>query len=206
MDTVNTTTVETIIKESLHKGMSYQDYRTLVEQKVAQNSSTGLDQSQEYADYTSLNDRRMRRWDKTLKISEDVKARLHNFTGKVTWLVLSESWCGDAAHVVPVISKVAELNENIELKIVLRDDNEELMNEFLTNGGKSIPKLIMIDSETHTVLNTFGPRPAVATKLVADHKAAHGMILPEFKEELQVWYNTDKGQSTIEDLLNLLAV
>jgi len=118
--------------------------------------------------------------------------------------VLAESWCGDAAHILPVINKVAELNEYIDFKVALRDENEALMNQFLTNGGKSVPKLIMIDHTTNSVVNTFGPRPEAATQLLNDFKTMHGTITPEFKEILQQWYNKDKGQSTIEDLVKLL--
>ena len=146
----------------------------------------------------------MRRWDKTAKVSDAMNIKIANFNKKVTWLVISESWCGDAAHIMPLINKVAELNGNIDYKVVLRDENEALMDQFLTNGGKSIPKLIMLDTETNTVLNTFGPRPTVATNMVQAYKTEHGMLTPEFKEDLQRWYNKDKGQSTIEDLVSYL--
>jgi len=200
----DTLTINSIISESLKNSMTYAEYRNLVIKLVEEKSTTGVDKSENLVEYTQLNDRRMRRWDKTAKVSEDIKSKLKNFDKKVTWLVISESWCGDAAHIMPIINKVAELSENIEYKVVLRDENEALMNQFLTNGGKAIPKLIMLDSETNTVLNTFGPRPTVATNLVQAYKAKHGMLTPEFKEDLQRWYNKDKGQSTIEDLIHLL--
>ena len=78
------------------------------------------------------------------------------------------------------------------------------MNQFLTNGGQSIPKLILIDNATNEVVNTFGPRPSEATKLVLDYKAKHGKLTPEFKEDLQGWYNKDKGQNAISNLVSLL--
>jgi hypothetical protein len=197
--------IKDTISKSLKNSMSYADYRDLVLRLVDENSTTGNEKTEALANYTSLNNSRMRRWDKTIKISDSQKSLIENYTKKITWLVITESWCGDAAHIMPVINKVAELNANIAYRIVLRDDNEALMNEFLTNGGKSVPKLIMIDTETHDVINTFGPRPAVATKMVADYKAEHGIITPEFKEDLQHWYNKDKGQAVISDLVALLA-
>jgi thiol-disulfide isomerase/thioredoxin len=118
--------------------------------------------------------------------------------------VITESWCGDAAHVNPVINKVAEQNPNIDLKFVLRDENPELMDVFLTNGGRAIPKLIMIDNVSGEVTNTFGPRPSIVTQMVVDYKTEHGMLTPEFKEDLQLWYNKNKGQNIIEDLVSLL--
>jgi hypothetical protein len=69
---------------------------------------------------------------------------------------------------MPVMNKIAELNNNIDFRVVLRDENNELMNRFLTNGSKSIPKQIMIDKASGDVLNTFGPRPNSATKMVND--------------------------------------
>lgn len=206
METLNDIDISNIIKTSLKTSYNYTDYRNLVMDLVANESTTGNDKSEDMVNYTLLNDKRMKRWDKTIKISEETLARLANFKGQVTWIVITESWCGDAAHVVPAIYKLAEESDNISLKLVLRDANEALMKQFLTNGGKSVPKLIMIDTETAEVLHTFGPRPAVATKLVADYKAKHGMITPEIKEDLQVWYNKDKGQSTINDLLQMLGV
>lgn len=195
---------QNIIEESLKKAISYQEYRNLVKTMVEIESTTGHDKSESLVNYTKLNDRRMKRWDKTLKISEEVKENVSNFNGNVTWLVITESWCGDAAHVIPVIHKMAELSDNIELKLVLRDDNDELMSQFLTNGGRAIAKLIMIDNTTGEVLNTFGPRPSEATNLVNAYKEKNGSLSPEFKEELQLWYNKDKGQNTMSDLVKLL--
>lgn len=195
--------IKEVIKHSLTKSMSYTQYINLVEELVKNNSTTGTQKTEAFVEYTKLNQKRMKRWDKTLKVSEDAKNTIQKFNGKTTWLVLTESWCGDAAHVIPVINKVAELNEKIDLKLVLRDDNEDLMNAFLTNGGKSIPKLIALDGNLN-VIDAFGPKPTVAAELVKEFKKDFGRLTPEFKQDLQVWYNKDKGQSTIEDLVELL--
>ena len=196
--------MNSIIENSLDKSMSYQEYRDLVKQLVAKNSTTGPDKTAALAEYTKLNDRRMNRWDKTLKLTEESIAATNKLHDHVTWLVITESWCGDAAHVMPVISKMADLNDNIDLKVVLRDENEDLMNQFLTNGTMSIPKMIMINDKTGEVTDTYGPRPSEATKMVNDYKSKHGKLTPEFKEDLQRWYNQDKGKGTIKDLTGML--
>lgn len=193
-----------IIEESLIKAISYTEYRNLVDRLVSENATTGATKTETLIAYTKLNDRRMKRWDKTLKIPLTFEEKIKSVNTKITWLVITESWCGDAAHVLPVINKISEMNENINFKVVLRDENEALMNQFLTNGNKSIPKLIMIDNRTNNVVSTYGSRPNVVTKLVNDFKNEHGSLTPEFKEGLQVWYNKDKGQSTLEDLTQLL--
>lgn len=205
MEVLHTPMKNTIIASSLKNSVTYAEYRDLVSDLVEKQSTTGNEKTEALANYTMLNDRRMRRWDKTVRVSEEITKLVKNFNKKTTWLVITESWCGDAAHIMPVINKVAELNDNIEYRVVLRDENEALMNAFLTNGGKAIPKLIMIDNETNDVINTFGPRPFIATALVNDYKEKHGQLTPEFKEDLQRWYNKDKGQSTIQDLAALLS-
>ncbi|WP_040280470.1 thioredoxin family protein [Psychroserpens damuponensis] len=204
MNTVEHTSVNNIITNSLKQAINYQDYRALVQQLVLEESSTGNDKTEALANYTMLNDRRMKRWDKTLKVSEETKEKAFNFKGDVTWLVITESWCGDAAHVIPALNKIAELSPNIDLKLVFRDENEALMDQFLTNGGRAIAKLIMIDNTTGNVLASYGPRPTEATKMVNDYKAAHGQLTPEFKEDLQGWYNKNKGQNVMQDVISLL--
>jgi hypothetical protein len=196
--------MESIIAQSIKHGISYQAYRELVKQLVEQKTTTGKDKTRVLAHYTKLNDKRMNRWDKTLKIPKVAQQKISGFEQPIIWLVIVESWCGDGAHVLPVLNKIAELNNHIQLKIVLRDDNPELMDLFLTNESRSIPKLIMIDTETGDVLNSYGPRPSEATSLVSRYIAKYGRLTPEFKEDLQHWYNNDKGQNIIEDVTNML--
>ena len=88
--------MNTVIKDSLKGSMSYASYRSLVKLLVEDNSNSGIEKSESLAEYTKLNDRRMNRWDKTFKISEADKEILSNFNGNISWLVITESWCGDA--------------------------------------------------------------------------------------------------------------
>ncbi len=195
---------EQIVQEALPKAISYQAYRQLVDDHAANETSTGPNQTEALTNYTMLNQRRMKRLDKTTKIKEEDIAKIQDFKGNVTWLVITESWCGDAAQTMPVIQKIADLSDGIDVKVVLRDENLELIDAFLYNGGRSIPKLVAIDNTSGNVISDWGPRPSEATKMVNDYKEAHGKLTPEFKQDLQVWYNKDKGQNTVEDLLHLL--
>ena len=196
--------MDTIIKNSLEKSISYQAYRDLVKQLAEENSNTGNEKTEDLANYTKLNDRRMKRWDKTIKVTDEALNKIKAFKEPITWLVITESWCGDAAHIMPVLNKASELNNHIDFKVVLRDENPELMDAFLTDGNKAIPKVIMLDNNTGDVLNTYGPRPSEATNYVSRFKAKHGKLTPEFKEDLQHWYNTNKGQNIISDLTEIL--
>lgn len=205
METLKNTIIKQIIQDGLDNSMSYVEYRELVMTKVENNSNTGHEVTEALANYTMLNNKRMKRWDKTIKIGEGVADAIKHKKFNQTWIVITESWCGDAAHVIPVINKIAELNEGINFRVVLRDDNEALMDQFLTNGSRSIAKLIILDTTTKDVIATYGPRPSTATLLVNDYKAKYGILTPEFKEELQQWYNKDKGQTVIADLVSLIS-
>jgi len=195
-----------LIKSSLLNAMSYSEYINLVASLAKEDKTTGLVQSDALINYTKLNDRRMKRWIKTIRFSDEVIKQIKSVNQKLNWLVLTESWCGDASPALPVMHKITEINPNISLSILLRDENLELMNEFLTNGALSIPKLIAVDNTMEEVLATWGPRSTKATQLVMDYKQKYGVLSPEFKQNLQVWYNKDKGKSILNDLLQLLSL
>ena len=193
-----------IIENSLQTAISYTGYRSLVRNLLIKGKSTSSEQSEDLTNYSRLNDRRMKRLDKTIKISEETIQEFQKVKQPQTWLVLTEGWCGDAAQNLPILNKIASDTANIDLKIVLRDENLDLMDLFLTNGGRNIPKLIALDKDNN-VLDLWGPRPTVATKMVIDYKEKNGALDPQFKQDLQVWYNKDKGKSIQEDFVNLVA-
>ncbi len=197
---------EKIIESSLTRAYNYQEYRDLVDELAADGRTTGAEQKESLIDYTQLNSKRMKRWDKTFKLPDSAKKGIGKWTKPVLWLVLTESWCGDAAPSIPVMNKIAESSDKINFKILLRDENPELMDLFRTNGTLSIPKLIMLEEKRLEVLNSYGPRPSKATKMVEAYKREHSELSPEFKQDLQLWYNKDKGQNILNDLMELLTL
>ena len=193
----------TLIDSSLKKSNSYTEYRELIKALLSEKKSTGENQSEDLLNYSKLNDKRMDRLDKTLQISTKIEGEINNLKNNFTFLVIAEGWCGDAAQILPILNKITETSSKINLKIVLRDDNDELMNEYLTNGSKSIPKILIMDT-SNNVINSWGPRPSIATKMVMDYKEKNGSLDADFKKNLQIWYNKDKGSNTQEDLIKLL--
>lgn len=192
-----------IIRNSLLKAVSYETYRNLIDKYEAEGKSSAKEQTEELVYYTALNQKRYKRLDKTIEIPEEKAQFFINYPKSVCLLVITESWCGDAAQIVPVVYKIAELNPKITMKLVFRDENEELMNLFLTNGGKAIPIVVFLDLEDK-VLAHWGSRPSVAAKMVEEEKAKNGKLSPEFKEELQRWYNQDKGATIVDDFKKIL--
>jgi len=138
----------TLIEKSLNNSYSYAEYRNHVTKLLADGLATGATQSEDLTHYTTLNEVRMNRLDKTVVIPDEIVDKLKNLDKDYTLLVISEGWCGDAAQIVPVINKMNQVTDKLNLRIVLRDDNAELMDEYLTNGGRSIPKLVLVDKDT----------------------------------------------------------
>jgi len=192
-----------IINESLIKSTSYSTYRKLVSDLLEDGKSTGPNQSADLLNYSLLNDKRMSRLDKKTSLTDSTISALKSTNTKQTWLLIAEGWCGDAAQIAPVINKMSLESDKVNFKVVLRDENEDLMNQFLTNGSKSIPKLVVLN-EKDEVISSWGPRPSVATTMVNDYKAAHGGLDADFKRDLQVWYNKNKGENIQEDLVSFL--
>lgn len=193
------------IAKALFSGHSYAEYRKLVSDLLRDEKSTGKVQSADLTHYSSLNDTRMNRLDKTIKVPEQIESRLKNLQGSYIWLVISEGWCGDAAQLLPIFNKMVTVSDDkIEMKIVLRDEHDELMNLFLTNKSKSIPKLIVINKETSGAIAHWGPRPKGASTLITDYKKEHGAIDEQAKTDLQLWYTKDKGQSTQLELIDMM--
>ncbi len=192
-----------LLQQKIKNGLSYLQYRKLVKDLLQGGKSTGLEQTEERFNFSKLNDKRMDRLDKTLNLTDEAKNFTASLSKKFTFLVIAEGWCGDAAQVLPIINLIAEASDNFDLKIVLRDENEDLMRQFLTNGSKAIPKIIIVD-DAYNLINSWGPRPYIATKMVQDYKAKNGVVDAIIKKDLQLWYNKDKGISTQSDLVNLL--
>lgn len=197
--------MKNIIEKALLASFTYEEYKTLVSKLIEEGKSTGHNQSDDLLHYSQLNETRLKRLDKTIVVEDSIALALNNIDTTFTWLVISEGWCGDAAQLLPIMNKMAELSDRIDLRIVLRDDNKDLMDLFLTNGSQSIPKLIILDTEIKEVLADWGPRPKPARKLIADYKALNGVVDEPIKIELQKWYLHDKGLTSQREIMELMS-
>lgn len=192
------------VAQGLLQSHSYTKYRQIVTDLLAEGKASGNEQSEALVHYTELNEARMNRLDKKMVVSEETIQKLLSLRKSYTWLVISEGWCGDAAQLLPIFNKMAGIAPHIDLKIVFRDENEALMNLFLTNGAKSIPKLVVLQKENDKVIGSWGPRPAGATHLIKSYKEQYGVIDETAKTELQLWYLHDKGLSTQNEIATLM--
>ncbi len=182
---------------------TYTQYKEKIQELANQGKTSGSDQSPEMIEYSKMNIHRMNRLDKTTIINDRLIHLLKNIKNKYYWVVLAEAWCGDAAQVLPVINKIAIENSNIMLKILFRDENPEIINDNLTNGTKSIPKLIILDMQFNKII-TWGPRPKQLTEFVNNYKKRTDFNKEEMIKEIQVWYNNDNTYEIQNDFYEIL--
>ena len=191
------------MKSYVEKSMTFTEYLKLIDDLLAQGKTTGENQSEAMFNYGKLNRQRMKRLDKTVELNESLKDKAQSLNRKMIWLIITEGWCGDAAQNIPAIEKIASASPNIETRYVLRDENLELIDKYLTYNARSIPKLIVLDAETLHELGTWGPRPQAAMDYFFEMKH-QGLEKSQMMENLQRWYNSDKEESLQAEFETLL--
>lgn len=197
--------MNTVITERhLAASMTYEEYLQLTTDLLANGKTTGDNHSEAMIDYTTLNLQRMTRIDKTLELVPEMREALNNMTEQWEWVVLTEAWCGDAAQNVPVLAAIANATPAITLRILLRDEHLDVMDAYLTNGGRSIPKLICLKAGTLEELGTWGPRPEPAQAIMREFKLQpNGRTYADATREVQTWYARDKAHTAQRELAAL---
>ena len=201
---MDTTTEKHITRELIEEAFTYNQYRQLIDKLLERERTTGDKDSEEIIHYTRMNVQRMKRQDKQISLNESLKEKLENLGSNWIWLVITEGWCGDAAQNIPVINKMAEAAPNIELKFILRDEHPEIMDQYLTDGSRSIPKLVCLDAESLEEIGTWGPRPAVIQEKAMQWKDDPEISKEEWAEKLHKWYadnKTEEQQKEFEQLI-----
>ncbi|MGC2235453.1 MAG: thioredoxin family protein [Pyrinomonadaceae bacterium] len=191
------------LKSYVEKSMTYAEYIKLIDDLLLEGKTTGENQSEAMFNYGKLNRQRMHRLEKTVVLNDSIKEKAQNVSRKMIWLIITEGWCGDAAQNIPTIEKIAATSANIETRYVLRDENLELMDEYLTFEARSIPKLIALDAETFEEIGNWGPRPQVAMDSFFEMRKS-GMEKPQIMENIQRWYLSDKEQSIQKEFETLV--
>ena len=187
------------MKKYWDQAISFEEYVEIANQRL-HNPTT--EQDIEYKQYYELGIQRMDRMVKKYERDEEQLKELQskNFGGKI--LIISEAWCGDASAAVPVLAKFFE--EQNEVKVFLRDQDTTLIDQYLTNGTQSIPKVLILD-ENFEVINTWGPRPKHGLELLLKFKTdPENFPKEQFYNDLQMYYSKNRGKDTIQEILELI--
>ncbi|WP_047152883.1 thioredoxin family protein [Aneurinibacillus tyrosinisolvens] len=165
------------LKSWYEKGMTFEQYRTSMQ----------------------VNQQELNRIYEQLVLSEeDVKT--FEDMAKRNWsgIVLTADWCGDAALCVPIVQRIAELS-NMELRFLIRDENLELMDQYLTNGtSRSIPIFIFIDQDGQET-KVWGPRSPEVQEFITSLRAGlPAADAPDFQEKQQNVFRQFKERITTD--------
>ena len=193
-----------IIEDRLNqKGISYPEYLNNFIEDIVETKTDSLDEkARKRFETKRLNLQRSVRIMKTYRVSDNLKEEIKKINEPQTWMVITENWCGDSAQNLPYLALMAEENPNIKFLIILRDSNPDIMDQFLTNGTKSIPVLVAFDTNGNEIFR-WGARPKEVQELFIKWKT-EGIVKPELYEKLHLWYARNKGQAIEGEFLNIL--
>ena len=187
-----------------HHGLTYSGFVDLLERRAADVRAdpqrAGHDK---HARFTLLNLQRTRRIERTYSVTDRLRSVVAAVAQPQLWMVMTEPWCGDSAQNLPYIAKIADINPNIDLRILLRDEHPDIMEHYLTEGTRSIPKLVAFDLSGRELFS-WGPRPRSADELFRSERAS-GTPMDVALEKVHRWYGTDKGKELENEFLELLA-
>ena len=184
--------------------MGYEAYLALVDKLLQEGKSTSGGQNESLLNYTRLNQQRTKKWDKIISINEPLSLALEKVSYEIIWLVLTEGWCADAAQNLPIINKMANITDKIELKVLLRDQHPRLMDAYLTGGARAIPKLIFLRKNNLQELATWGPRPLPAQNMLYDYKNNGADPAIDIYQQIHLWYSKDKADTLQSEFLSLV--
>jgi hypothetical protein len=194
-----------VTHEVVEKGFSYSEFVQFTQQLVEEKRTTGTNQSEAYLEYTRMCLQRMNRWNKTAKVSEKMTYLIESIKESQIWLIITEAWCGDGAQSIPYLAKLAELNSKIRLRIIMRDEYPGIMDAYLTNGARSIPKLVAFTEDLKVELFTWGPKPLYLMNRHKEYKHdSKGLAYPGFLEEIHLWYAKNKNHDLESELFPLI--
>ncbi len=182
-------------KAYFDKAISYEAYLKNFQAEIA------IGDESKFAEYLPQNWSRQSRLDRKLKLTEELTSAVEGLDKSINWLLITEHWCGDASQINPIVNKISDISHGkINLRLIYRDENEELIDAHLTDGrSRSIPILIQLD-EKFNLSATYGPRPEAAQHIVkALLEQGESYNIP-----LHTWYAKDKQKSTQKDLIALL--
>jgi hypothetical protein len=187
----------------LEKGMSYEEYVVATIDEIEHTNSSELSEEKlKRFNFKSLNLKRSSRIAGTYEINAELKNILKQVTEPQLWMIITENWCGDSAQNLPYIVAFTRENSLISLKILLRDSNPDIMNQYLTNGTRSIPKLVAFNKDGEELFR-WGPRPEAAVKLINQWKE-EGLQKQEWMEKLHLWYSRNKGSELEKEFVELI--
>ena len=136
---------------------------------------------------------------RTAAVAPEAVERLRALASSLKLLVLSEDWCSDCFSTVPVVARLAEL-AGVDLRVLGRDANPDLMDKRLSTGTRSIPVVMALDND-FVVRAWWGPRPTALQRWYRNES----LLLPaeERSRKKRAWYARDRGRTAVAEVVDM---
>ena len=126
------------------------------------------------------NRERLEENEQRVALSKEDLAAFSALPRPVKVLVLAEDWCGDVIANLPVLGRLAKDSGKLDVRIFLRDQNDDIMQGYLNKGQfKSIPVFVFLDQDFRE-LGHWIERPASVTEVRAKRRKEIFAAHPEF--------------------------
>jgi thiol-disulfide isomerase/thioredoxin len=171
------------INDYFKQALTYEDYRALL------------------GEYMAIHKLHTRKFEPPAEILKQIES-----TQPLKILVITEPWCSDSLALIPVVYKLAQLAGNWNMKVILRDENPELIDQFRTNGLPAIPVFLFFNDQG-TLLFRWGPRVKPAQRIFDQYreKIVSGEIeKQDVIKKIRTFYARDRGLSAVAELLPLV--
>jgi len=179
---------------------SYKAYRERIAEELSKPPADAA--AEKMRPYTEIASNIMDRYEASAAITEQLQTAVQQ-APSTTWLVITEGWCGDAAFNMPLMAALEkEMPGKVKIRIALRDSNPDLIDAHLTDGGRSIPIVIVLDNKLQEIAK-WGPRPNALQALTKEWKS-EGLGLKDLIKNSHAWYHADKTASLQQELLELV--
>lgn len=184
-------------------GLTPEAYLEIMENRAGLDPADFEEEEALRVSFAQLNLHRAGRIRRTWKPTEETLALVARIDTPQLWLVLTEPWCGDSAQNLPCLEILAEANPRITIRFLLRDDNLDVMDRYLTGGKRSIPILVTLDEQGKELFR-WGPRPA-AVQEVFEAATDEGLEKQAKLEKIHLVYGRDRGRALEAEMQALLA-
>jgi len=195
-------TAPVLTAEQFATGLPYPAYRQHITEVLA--TPAGVPHLAKLLPHYQENVARMDREAPTIALLPELQAALSQLTQPYTWAIITEGWCGDASHTVPLLEAVAQASGgHLTTRYFLRDAHPDFIDRYLTNGGRAIPIAVVLHTDSRTEAAVWGPRPAPLQEIMQELKAREAPF-KEIITQVNAWYAQDATRTTQHELLAMV--
>lgn len=152
---------------------------------------------QQYLDQMTTNKDKFMDGLAAVRVTPEQRAVFASRHDKLNVLVLTEDWCGDALTNFPVLARLVEGAPNVEMRVFLRDQNADLMDQYLNRGlFRSIPVFVFFDGDMKEVAR-FIERPPKITEYMEQKQL-------DLRRQMRAEHAAEWQRSAAEEIRSLL--